>query len=351
MRALIVFCSLGLLTFASCLTPTAGDFKGKNSPLSESELLVTWRVPVSPSVNEVLDTSTVFLTELESSMLPIREQLIPRIYDDLVQGNLTLYWVEGIENTKSGEPRQLSDVLSRIPDWTGDDISELSNVIHFSQRRSTTQKGMDATELGLSLIWRDADHSLPERPLGTVMFSDLDSLGYTLTVDGAESSIMEFLEVHQEFIYPIEFYTLEKQSWGLTTLEAAFGSREYVINGKWGDLNWLEHEPNLTEYSLQNRTKEELTALAGEYTFSPGQDDSFTTGDEPILVNVEPYNQSLWTSWSNKHQYYAYLVFPTEKNRFFSVTGDLITFEKTEGRGKRMIILTADGQTVIGEAK
>lgn len=350
MKGLLTVLLLSLLSLAACLTPTAADFKGKNSPLTESEFLVTWRVPLTPGVHEVQDTSEVFLAKLEASMRPIREQLIPRIYDDLVKGNLTLYLEEEIQNLGSAKTIELSSGLERLPDWSGEDISDLSNVFHFSQRRVASKKGMDATEMGLSLIWRDAENNLPERPLGTVMFSDLDSLGYSLVIDGVEVGIMEFLEENKEFIFPIQFFTLEKQSWGLMTLAAAFGSKEYVVEGKWSDLEWLENVPNLTDFSLEKRSKSELQLLEGEYVVNPGQDETFTTGEELITVTVEAYDQSLWTRWSNKHEYFAYLMFPTKNNQFFSGTGEVISFQPTEGGGNRMIILTPDGETITGES-
>lgn len=133
------------------------------------------------------------------------------------------------------------------------------------------------------------------------------------------------------------------------TLAAAFGSKEYVIKGEWSDLEWLENEPNLTEYSLENRPKSELQLLAGEYYINPGQDETFTTGEEVITVTVEVSDQSLWTRWSNKHEYFAFLMFPTKNNQFFSGTGEVISFQQKEGGGARMIILTTDGHTITGE--
>lgn len=354
MKVQVFILGLFLSVFSACISPTASDFVGKNAPLSESELLITWRVPLVPNYIEVIDTSAAHAEEILLKMEPFREQFIPRIFEDLSNGELVLYQVEGPESIGRQEPSDFFDAMNRMPSGSMDDLTVFSSLIHITQRRHFSQKDFDAIELGLELRWSNfsdtLSETLPERSLGQVMFSDLDSLGYGIIVDGKEIGIVEFVEENREFIFPINLYTLEEKERGIFTLEAAFGVKEYLLNGKWDEIQWLGMEPNLTDYSVQDRPEEEMNSIIGEYIFTARQDHKFTEGGESIVVNVDVIDQVLWTRWSNKHQYFAYLIYPTENDKYFSSTGDIISFQATETGGKRMIILTPDGDTITGES-
>ena len=338
--------SFFLLT--ACTTPSVSDFQSEVKPLAADDVMVIWRFPHKASLYELLDTSSAHKASLEAHMAPFFQQVFPRIFSDAKNKKLTI-WESGkdIVDITTLNDIPISNLSQKMEVHHGanwQDISPFTYAFHIIQKRNGYTKGFKATELELEIISHDPNGQLAESRLGTVRMADLKELGYSIEVEGKSYDLSSYLAKGIAYGYPISYTTTEMNA-GLQSLQQAFQTKQYVLEGKWDAIEWLGSEPNLSNFRFQEKSLGELRKLVGTYVFAPDERSHLTNETEAIPVEIEIKEDYMKAFWPNKHQYFQFLIYPAADNKFFTTGGYEIEFKEMED--KQIALSISDGKGII----
>ncbi|MEO0468878.1 MAG: hypothetical protein AAF206_04595 [Bacteroidota bacterium] len=351
MNKIIGFSPLILLFFLACTIPSEADFQSESAPMSSEELVVIWRFPQHATMMEVPDTSDAYASRMNKAMKPLIEQLMPRMFSDLKDGKLTLYRQEDIGGLDEAKVSDLNDQLAKLPGTSWQNVSAFSHVFHLVERRKTTDRWFGKEALELEVIWQDPKGKRPERRLGAVRMADLVSLNYEIKLwDGSSVKLVEYLSSVIEFAYPIAYQTVE-ETHGLVSLEAAFATKEMLLNGQWDEIQWLGMMPNLSGFQPEKAEPTTLKALTGLYAFAPKQNNGLTSWGTETEVKIRFTEGHLTAHWSNQSPYFSYDIYPTKDGLYFTPAGDKIWFKRMEDGRTQLQIQQKDGRAAIGYRK
>ncbi|MEM7657177.1 MAG: hypothetical protein AAF399_13670 [Bacteroidota bacterium] len=336
-----------MLLGIGCTVPQSDDFQSTERPLEDGEYLTIWRFHRYATPYEVLDPSDAYAERHVAAMEPMFQQMFPRIFQDLKSGKLILQKEEDLTNLKEEAIADLSTHLAESYGGSWQNLDPYTTAFHITQRRTGKELGFPAEELEMMLIATDPEGQLPERYLGSIPISDLARRGHKVKTPEGNFTFQEYLSVLSPHAYPIYFENQYLQN-GLRSLEQAFATKEYVLNGKWDELEWLGGEPNFSPWKKADLSISALQQLVGTYTFSPDDDQFLTKGEAPIQVDLIIEEAHLRATWPNQSRYFQYLLFPTSDGSFFTVHGDRSFFTPAEKGGMSWRIITADQEEVIG---
>ena len=316
-----------LLGFVACTTPTTDDFQSPTRPLSADEFVTIWRFPRAATAYEVQDTSQTHAEAMDRYMAPLFQQLIPRILADARTDKLR---INEQKNETQMEDQPIVDLATALEHQHGaswQNLSPLMGAFHIIQRRKADTKGFLAQELELELVSQDPNQTLPERYFGSVRMDQLVELGYQIEFEGQVYDLRDYLVKCLPYIYPIHYRTLDFAN-GLVTLDQAFQTKVYVLEGRWNELEWLGSTPNLTDYQANPQPAEVLQALVGTYAIDPQSTGFLADGEGKVPeVEIRLVEDHLLLNWLHKPPYFSTEMFPISTTSFFNGNGGTVRFE------------------------
>lgn len=346
MKSISFFCAVILFLITACTVPTANDFQSPNRPLAEDEFIVIWRFSHFPLLHEVIDSSPEHAQAMDAQMDPLFQQLIPRIFSDLKEGKLILQQEEDMADL---DEQPVADIATRMKetfDGGWQNLGPYMGAFHVTQRRKEANGGFNGEELELMLIGQDPESGLPEKYLGSVRFADLERLGYTIEVGENSFDLLTYLEQSMPFAYPIHYRTTDMAA-GMYTLEQAFATKRVMLEGKWGEIEWLAEQPNLSGKKMKRLSFSELQAYAGVYEFDPVEDEIVI---EPVEVTVE--NNYLHWEWAKQFPFHTNVIFPADDGTFFTINGEYsVRFEEKAPGYLKITVQGQDGKVFQGLRK
>lgn len=134
------------------------------------------------------------------------------------------------------------------------------------------------------------------------------------------------------------------------SLEDAFGTKAYLLEGRWKEIDWFDNGPNLSKYQYQPTDSAIAQTYVGEYQVEAAEGSYLTNGEEPINVKVVSKADRLEFGWSNQHMYHWYLLYPKADGSYFTKDGDVCSFVSEEGKVRSFQIQTHDGFMIQGQA-
>lgn len=350
MNRLLVWPALGLLFLAGCVAPSTDSLTEPNRPLAEGEMLTIWRYSRYASAKEVLDTSATYASQMEAMMEPLFQQLIPQVMADAKEGRLRVYEDDSELSLLNETP--IPDLESRLAAAYGagfDQTGPLQVVMHVIQRRGQKTKGFAAENREMMLIVSDPEGRQPERYMGSVYMADLIQLGYEIETDNGRQPLEDYLVRSADYAYPIYYETADIKA-GLRTLEAAFFTRQKMLDGEWSQIEWLALDPNMTDFSVVSMPQEKMAAMQGTYTFAAGQDAYLTNAGEAVTLTLEVGSDKtyLYGSWSSLSPYQAYIFFPKEDGRWFTTDGAILSLTPNEAGQMEASLMLSEEKELKG---
>lgn len=325
------------------------DFEQGEAPLTSDEYLVIWRFVRYATPYEVLDHSVEHKSSLEQSMEPLFAQLLPQIMADALKGEIALNANRDWEQPDFQKIPNLSQYMAERYGANPQNLEPLTKVFHIMQRRATAAKGWDANELLLELVAQDPSNQSPEKFFATVSIEELNAKDYKVEANGKTYTLNEYLSEVIAYAYPISFQ-MDGNTVGLASLGEAFGSKDFVLQGRWAELEWFENGPNLSTYLYSPQDSATAMSLQGEFAVQADSGSYLTSGENQINVKVNSKADRLEFAWSNQHMYHWYLLYPREDGAYFTNLGDVCTFREAAGKISGFTIKTHDGYTIEATA-